>query len=53
MFQYASILMNRRLHFDTFYLLLVSFRLAFSSCVTALFLLGVFVCFEVYLVLIG
>jgi len=50
--QYASTLVNQRLHFDVcFYLfLLVSLRLASSSCVTALFYL---ICFEVYLVLIG
>jgi hypothetical protein len=42
MFQYASTLVNQRVCF--YLLLLVSLRLAFSNCVTALFYL---VCFEV------
>ena len=50
MFQYASTLVNQRLNFAQvflpmicFYLLLlVSLRLTFSSCVTALSLLGLF-----------
>jgi hypothetical protein len=51
MFQNASTLVNQRLLFDMFLpTFLVSLRLTFSSCVTALFYL---VCFEVYLVLIG
>jgi len=42
-FSVCIYLVNQRLHFDVFcLLLLVSLRLAFSSCVTALFLLGLF-----------
>jgi len=42
-FQYASTLVNQSFPLMCFcLLLLVSVRLAFSSCVTALFLLGLF-----------
>ena len=42
-FQYASTLVNQRLHFDVFLPTLSRvFKVSISSCVTALFLLGLF-----------